>query len=62
VLKGWKQEKCCCCAGKGMVSDYGIGEDFLGPKECEGCWGKGTIWVTPKGRHVIYPGGPFTGG
>jgi hypothetical protein len=42
-----------------MVSDYGCGEDFCGPKECDCCWGNGSYWVTPKGRHVVYPGGPF---
>ena len=56
---GWKRERCYVCNGTGMVSDYGCGEDFCGPKECDCCWGNGSYWVTPKGRHVVYPGGPF---
>ena len=57
--KGWKQEMCGVCSGHGVVSDYGGGEDFYGPKECKYCWGNGFVYVTPKGRHVAYPGGPF---
>jgi hypothetical protein len=55
---GWKQEKCFCCYGTGMVGDYD-GGDFNGPKECRHCWSTGRFWITPKGRHVVYPGGPF---
>lgn len=57
--QGWKRERCFMCSGTGMVSDYGNGEDFYGPKECDSCWGNGAYWVTPKGRHVVCPGGPF---
>lgn len=56
--RGWKYEKCFACYGTGMVSDYS-GGDFNGPKECDKCCGNGAYWVTPKGRHVLYPGGPF---
>lgn len=57
--KGWKTETCISCRGTGQVADYGNGEDFYGPKECDFCFGKGSYWVTPKGRHVAWPGGPF---
>jgi len=59
--RGWKRERCFCCHGTGMVSDYGaFGEDFLGPKECDCCGGGGSYWVTPSGKaHAIWPGGPF---
>ncbi|HYT41033.1 MAG TPA: hypothetical protein VEP90_01685 [Methylomirabilota bacterium] len=56
---GWRRETCYMCYGTGMVSDYGTGEDFYGPKECDYCRGSAQYWVTPKGRHVLYPGGPF---
>jgi hypothetical protein len=58
LTKGWKQEMCGACNGYGLVSDYGLGGDFYGPKECEHCC-SGYYWVTPKGRHVEYPGGRF---
>ena len=54
---GWRQERCYCCVG-GLVSDYS-GGDFCGPKECSSCGGNGSYWVTPRGRHVLWPGGPF---
>jgi DnaJ-class molecular chaperone len=54
---GWKHERCFVCSGTGMVSDSG--GDFNGPKECDSCCGNGAYWITPKGRHVAYPGGPF---
>ena len=57
--EGWHEEICFGCGGHGMVSDYGNGEDFYGAKECKTCGGKGKIWLTPKGRHVEYPGGKF---
>ena len=57
--QGWRCEACSACDGTGMVSDYGGGEDFYGPKECNSCYGNGHVWVTPRGRHVVYPGGPF---
>src|SRR4029077_18404903 len=41
-----------------MVSDYGDGCDFYGPKECDCCCGNGCYWITPRGRHVLYPGRP----
>ena len=56
---GWKTGRCYICHGTGMVSDYGMGWDFCGPKECDSCAGNGQYWITPKGRHVAYPGGPF---
>ena len=54
---GWRQERCYCCVG-GLVSDYS-GGDFCGPKECSSCGGNGSYWVTPRGRHVLWAGGPF---
>jgi hypothetical protein len=56
--QGSRRESCGCCVAA-MVSDYGWDSDFLGPKECDSCGGNGMVWVTPRGRHVLYPGGPF---
>jgi hypothetical protein len=56
--EGWRCSPCYICCGTGMVSDCS-GEDFCGPKECDSCCGNGRVWITPKGRHVGYPGGPF---
>jgi DnaJ-class molecular chaperone len=59
---GWKQEGCTNCRGHGVVSDYGYsGRDFEGPKDCPACGGAGHLWISPKGRTAMYPGGPFTG-
>ncbi len=55
-VKGWKFEACGVCRGYGIVSGYG--ED-PGPEECRSCNGRGTVWRTPKGRYVEYPGGRF---
>ena len=57
--EGWRRERCFMCNGTGMTSDYGSGEDFLGPIECRCCNGSGAYWITPKGRHVEFPGGRF---
>jgi hypothetical protein len=54
---GWRRECCYCCYGTGMVSAGTY--DFDGPEECSGCGGGGAYWVTPRGRHVMWPGGPF---
>ena len=59
LFRGWKIVPCSHCNGTGMTSDYGNGEDFYGPKECDACIGNGRYWTTPNGRHVAYPGGPF---
>lgn len=56
--EGWRHEKCFACDGHGMVSAYSW-NDFEGAKECDSCGGNGSVWRTPKGRYVIYPGGPF---
>ena len=56
--QGWKRESCGSCGGHGVVSAYSW-EDFLGPEECSHCHGTGVHWVTPNGRYVLYPGGPF---
>jgi hypothetical protein len=56
--QGWKRERCSMCVA-GMTSAYGWDGDFLGPKECDACGGNGSYWVTPRGRHVLRPGGPF---
>jgi hypothetical protein len=57
--EGWRCEHCCMCNGTGMTSDYGWDGDFLGPTACRSCAGNGGYWVSPKGRRVQYPGGPF---
>jgi DnaJ-class molecular chaperone len=58
--EGWRHVPCCMCNATGMQSQYSLdGSDFLGPKECDSCAGTGQLWVTPRGRHVLYPGGPF---
>ena len=56
------REQCYVCGGHGLVSDYGNdGEDFYGAKECSCCDGTGFLFITPHGRLVVYPGGPFRG-
>jgi hypothetical protein len=57
--EGWRCERCAGCGGHGLVSDFGCGEDFYGAKECDCCAGTGVQWRTPRGRYVLYPGGPF---
>jgi DnaJ-class molecular chaperone len=58
--EGWRHVRCCMCSGTGMQSQYSLdGSDFEGPEECNSCGGRGQLWVIPKGRHVLYPGGPF---
>jgi len=52
--QGWHRVTCCMCNATGMT--YG---DFLGPTECRSCAGNGAYWISPKGRHVEYPGGRF---
>jgi DnaJ-class molecular chaperone len=58
IQQGWKRENCYVCYGTGQTSSYSW-NDFIGPEECDRCAGSGQYWVTPKGRHVLYPGGPF---
>jgi hypothetical protein len=57
-LEGWRRERCSSCDGHGVVSSYGWDGDFLGPEECRHC-ANGVYWRTPRGRYVLYPGGPF---
>ncbi len=38
-----KYEPCSNCGGYGVISDYGNGEDFYGPKECPSCKGRGLV-------------------
>lgn len=58
----WRTTQCPNCGGHGVVSDYGFsGRDFLGPKECEDCWGSGKLWIRPTGHCFAYPGGPARG-
>jgi len=59
--KDWIQESCGKCSGYGSLSDYGNGEDFYGDKECNTCGGSGQVWISPKGRIALWPGGPFLG-
>lgn len=61
MKNSWKQTICHGCGGFGIISDYGNGEDFYGPKECEFCSGSGNLWISPNNRLTIYPGGPFRG-
>ena len=58
---GWKNIQCVACGGHGLLGDWGNGEDFYGPRECNDCFGSGRIWKSPKGYLAIYPGGPFRG-
>lgn len=58
-FKIYKRVQCHNCGGHGLVSDYGMGDDFYGAKKCKTCNGSGSIWRTPKGRYVEYPGGKF---
>lgn len=51
--KGWKIKSCGCCCGLEWGGEY--------PRECRNCNGTGQYWVSPKGKHVLYPGGPFLG-
>jgi hypothetical protein len=57
----WGRIKCDMCGGHGVVSDFGLGYDFDGPKECKECWGSGHLWRSPNNRLAVYPGGPFRG-
>jgi hypothetical protein len=41
--QGGWRQERCYCCVGGLVSDYG----------------NGSYWVTPRGRHVLWPGGPF---
>ena len=51
---GWHYRSDCPCRGSGhrVTASGDIGY-------CSLCNGNGTYWVTPRGRHVAYPGGPF---
>lgn len=51
--KGWKHESCGVCSGSGLIGTFG------GPDECRSCNGAGSVWRTPKGRYVEYPGRRF---
>ena len=57
----WERKTCVCCSGYGVVSDYGNGEDFYGPKECISCNGSGQVYISAKGTVAQWPGGPFLG-
>jgi hypothetical protein len=57
----WTTVRCHNCNGHGIVSDYGLGEDFYGPEECSTCGGSGTLWKSPHNRLAVYPGGEFRG-
>ena len=60
--KKYTTTTCSHCGGHGLVSDYGLsGLDFEGAKECDTCYGKGFLFITPNKRLVVYPGGPFRG-
>ena len=57
--EGWRRERCFMCNGAGMQSAYGADGDFLGPEECSSCNGNGAYWISPRGRHLEFPGGRF---
>lgn len=58
----WRTVQCHMCGGHGLVSAYTLsGDDFLGAKECDHCYGNGCLYISPSGRLVVYPGGPFRG-
>ncbi len=59
---GWTTIQCSRCDGYGQVSVYTIGGTaFEGPGWCPQCGGNGALWVSPKGRLALWPGGPFAG-
>lgn len=58
LAKGYKRDACATCAGYGVVGDY-HDNDFHGATDCPTCKGSGGFWITPNGRRVLYPGGPF---
>ena len=60
VARGWRRKTCGNCRGYGVVSVYSA-YDFEGAGPCNSCGESGSVWVSPKGRHVVYPGGPFCG-
>lgn len=58
----WLTMRCTSCRGYGQVSAYTLGgTDFLGAGECHNCGGGGIVYVSPKDRLAMYPGGPFCG-
>ena len=57
----WVEITCLNCNGHGQVSDYGIGIDFYGPKECDTCDGSGRLSKHKSGAIAKYPGGKFVG-
>jgi DnaJ-class molecular chaperone len=60
-MKQWKWIQCTTCEGNGVVEDYGFGEDFYGPEECDDCCGSGRMAITNTDTLAAYPGGPFRG-
>lgn len=58
--KAWQAVACGPCGGHGVVAVYSS-NDFLGPRTCGTCDGAGEVYQTPKGRLIMYPGGPFVG-
>lgn len=59
--KGWQHVSCGQCLGTGQVAVYSW-SDFEGPGDCPDCKGGGDLWISPKGRVCLYPGGPFSSG
>ena len=54
---GWRSAKCALCRGYGVKWSY----SQEAPVECDSC-NNGVLYISPKGRRVLYPGGPFLGG
>ena len=57
IQEGWRTAPCSLCRGYGTKWSYT--QD--GPTECGAC-NYGVVYISPKGRRVLYPGGPFLGG
>ncbi len=57
IQPGWKVAPCSLCRGIGVVWSY----TYDGPIECKDC-NNGVVYISPKGRRALYPGGPFLGG
>lgn len=60
-MASWLKDRCGNCGGHGIVSDYGMGDDFYGPKDCDSCDGAGSVWISSGDRVALYPGGPLKG-
>ena len=53
--KGWRVATCSMCRGTGLKWSYEVGA-----VDCRHC-NNGVVYISPKGRLALYPGGPFLG-